>query len=85
MAGFGRLSPGGAISKEDSIMADFTRREVLAVGSSLLMSAAMAHAAASNIDDPQNFNHRFATANGIRMHYVEEGQGPLVLLLHGYP
>ena len=66
-------------------MADFTRREVLAVGSSLIMSTAMAHAAASNIDDPQNFNHRFATVNGIRMHYVEEGQGPLVLLLHGYP
>lgn len=36
-------------------------------------------------DNPQAFTHRFATINGIRMHYVEEGQGPLVLLLHGYP
>ena len=36
-------------------------------------------------DDPQAFHHKFANVNGIRMHYVEEGQGPLVLLLHGYP
>lgn len=41
--------------------------------------------AAYGIDDPQTFSHRFATVNGIRMHYVEEGQGPLVILLHGYP
>lgn len=39
----------------------------------------------SGIDDPRSFTHRVATVNGIRMHYVEEGQGPLVVLLHGYP
>lgn len=39
----------------------------------------------SHIDDPQGFSHRFATTNGIRMHYVEEGAGPLVVFLHGYP
>lgn len=38
-----------------------------------------------NADDPQAFNHRFADVNGIRMHYVDEGQGPLIILLHGYP
>lgn len=27
----------------------------------------------------------FAEVNGIRMHYVEQGSGPLVLLLHGFP
>lgn len=36
-------------------------------------------------DDPQAFNHRFAQVNGIRMHYVDEGYGPLVILLHGFP
>ncbi|WP_218190671.1 alpha/beta fold hydrolase [Pseudomonas sp. R37(2017)] len=36
-------------------------------------------------DDPDAFTHRFAEVNGIRMHYVEEGQGPLVILLHGFP
>ena len=36
-------------------------------------------------DDPQGFNHCIADVNGIRVHYVDEGHGPLVLLLHGYP
>ncbi|MBI2764815.1 MAG: alpha/beta hydrolase [Chloroflexi bacterium] len=29
--------------------------------------------------------HRFAETNGIRMHYVEQGSGPLVVLCHGFP
>ena len=29
--------------------------------------------------------HRFIETNGIRMHVAEAGQGPLVLLLHGFP
>lgn len=29
--------------------------------------------------------HRFCEVNGIRLHYVEEGAGPLVVLLHGFP
>ncbi|SAK59833.1 alpha/beta hydrolase [Caballeronia hypogeia] len=36
-------------------------------------------------DDPAAFNHCFAEVNGIRMHYIDEGQGPLVILLHGFP
>ena len=38
-----------------------------------------------NVDDPNSFTHRFAQINGIRIHFVEEGQGPLVILLHGIP
>jgi hypothetical protein len=29
--------------------------------------------------------HRFIEINGIRMHIAEAGEGPLVLLLHGFP
>jgi pimeloyl-ACP methyl ester carboxylesterase len=29
--------------------------------------------------------HRFVETNGIRMHVVEQGEGPLVLLCHGWP
>jgi pimeloyl-ACP methyl ester carboxylesterase len=29
--------------------------------------------------------HRFAHTNGIRMHYVEAGTGPLVIFCHGFP
>ncbi len=27
----------------------------------------------------------YATVNGVRLHYVSQGKGPLVLLLHGFP
>jgi epoxide hydrolase A/B len=29
--------------------------------------------------------HRVIETNGIRMHFVEQGRGPLVLLCHGFP
>ena len=29
--------------------------------------------------------HRFIETNGIRMHLAEQGTGPLVVLLHGFP
>ncbi|HLZ69057.1 MAG TPA: alpha/beta hydrolase [Dehalococcoidia bacterium] len=29
--------------------------------------------------------HHYETVNGIRMHWAEQGRGPLVLLLHGFP
>ena len=28
---------------------------------------------------------RFVDTNGVRMHFVEAGRGPLVVLLHGFP
>ena len=31
------------------------------------------------------FRHDYADVNGVRLHYVSVGQGPLVLFLHGYP
>jgi pimeloyl-ACP methyl ester carboxylesterase len=39
----------------------------------------------ADADDPGAFNHCFAEANGIRVHYVDEGRGPLVILMHGFP
>ena len=38
-----------------------------------------------DVDAAHTFAHNFINTNGIRMHYVEEGQGPLVILLHGFP
>lgn len=35
--------------------------------------------------DPSSFSHRTVQANGISVHFVEEGTGPLVILLHGFP
>ena len=31
------------------------------------------------------WTHQEAQVNGIRLHYVEAGEGPLVVLLHGFP
>lgn len=31
------------------------------------------------------WEHRVAQVNGVRLHYVEAGSGPLVVLLHGFP
>ena len=35
--------------------------------------------------DSAGWTHGYATTNGVRLHYVEQGEGPLVLLLHGFP
>ncbi len=32
-----------------------------------------------------NVTHRFVESNGIRLHIAEQGTGPLVVLLHGFP
>ena len=29
--------------------------------------------------------HKYLTTNGIRLHYVTQGEGPLMLFLHGFP
>lgn len=34
---------------------------------------------------PGPWTHREVSANGIRLHVVEHGDGPLVVLLHGFP
>ncbi|MHB9879326.1 alpha/beta fold hydrolase [Pacificimonas sp. ICDLI1SI03] len=32
-----------------------------------------------------DWQHRYARINGIGMHYVEQGEGPLLILCHGFP
>lgn len=31
-----------------------------------------------------SFTHRFASVNGTRLHYVAGGNGPAIVLLHGW-
>ena len=29
--------------------------------------------------------HHYADVNGVRLHYAAEGQGPLLMFVHGFP
>jgi len=31
------------------------------------------------------WKHQYAKVNGVRLHYVTEGKGPLIIFLHGFP
>ena len=35
--------------------------------------------------ESEQWKHHYIDVNGIRLHYVEQGAGPLVILLHGFP
>jgi len=32
-----------------------------------------------------DWQHAFLTTNQVRLHYVTQGQGPLMVMLHGFP
>lgn len=32
-----------------------------------------------------SWTHEYITANGLKFHYVTQGKGPLILMLHGFP
>src|SRR5580700_2306682 len=49
----------------------------------LLHSQARAQTAPAAL--PAGFSDNYADVNGVRLHYVSIGKGPLVLFLHGYP
>ena len=37
------------------------------------------------MSETEKFNHQYATINGLRYHYVREGSGPPLFLIHGWP
>lgn len=39
----------------------------------------------SPLQDSANWQHGYVQTNGVRLHYVSQGDGPLLLLLHGFP
>jgi pimeloyl-ACP methyl ester carboxylesterase len=50
---------------------------------SLLLLVCSSNATTTEL--PEGAESRFVSVNGIRLHYVTMGQGPLVILLHGWP
>ncbi|CDX17652.1 Epoxide hydrolase [Mesorhizobium sp. ORS 3324] len=80
--------------------ATFSRRDILWAGSALALGAAFADphkAAAAEIrgagPEPKSWvdpampevRHRMIETNGIRLHVAEQGEGPLIILCHGFP
>lgn len=56
---------------------------VLFFAAALLLTVALQPARAADL--PEGAESKFADVNGIRMHYVQMGEGPLLVLLHGWP
>jgi pimeloyl-ACP methyl ester carboxylesterase len=50
---------------------------------SLILSCPALASQAANL--PKGAESQFAQVNGIRLHYVKMGEGPLLILLHGWP
>ncbi|MFE0462188.1 alpha/beta fold hydrolase [Kitasatospora sp. NPDC058965] len=48
-------------------------------------SAVSGRATSWNVRTPGPWTHRDLAANGARFHIAEQGEGPLVLLVHGWP
>src|SRR5581483_9264363 len=67
----------------------FSRRDMLRAGSALALGAAfagpLAAAAAPPVSTMPDVKHRMIETNGIRLHAAEQGEGPLVILCHGFP
>ena len=80
--------------------ATFSRRDMLRAASALAVAAALAEpskaaapAPSAAVPQPTSWvdaampevTHRVIETNGIRLHVAEQGEGPLVILCHGFP
>jgi pimeloyl-ACP methyl ester carboxylesterase len=57
------------------------------VPAAVLMAAlaVSAEASAQSADIEARVTHGYADSGGVRIHYAELGQGPLIVMLHGFP
>ena len=80
--------------------ATFSRRDVLWAGAALTVGAAFAEPPEVAAAEPSGAGseptswvdsampevmHRMIETNGIRLHVAEQGEGPLIILCHGFP
>jgi pimeloyl-ACP methyl ester carboxylesterase len=80
--------------------ATFSRRDMLRAGGALTLGAAFAEPLKAAAAEPSGagpeptswvdpampeVTHRMIETNGIRLHVAEQGEGPLVILCHGFP
>ena len=80
--------------------ATFSRRDMLWAGGALTVGAAFAEPLKAAAAEPSGagpeptswvdstmpeVTHRMFETNGIRLHVAEQGEGPLIILCHGFP
>jgi pimeloyl-ACP methyl ester carboxylesterase len=80
--------------------ATFSRRDMLRAGGALTVGAAFAEPLKAAAAEPSGagaeptswvdsampeVTHRMIETNGIRLHVAEQGEGPLIILCHGFP
>src|ERR1700680_420204 len=80
--------------------APFSRRDMLWAGGALTVGAAFAEPLKAAAAEPSGagseptswvdsampeVTHRMIETNGIRLHVAEQGEGPLIILCHGFP
>ena len=78
--------------------ATLSRRDMLRAGAALTVGAALAEPSKAAEPDgagpePASWvdlatteaTHRMIETNGVRLHVAEQGEGPLVILCHGFP
>jgi pimeloyl-ACP methyl ester carboxylesterase len=54
------------------------------IHSAVLTAGVLAATSAAGMRQPV-LNDQYVTVNGVRLHYVSAGSGPLILFLHGFP
>ena len=80
--------------------ATFSRRDMLWAGGALTVGAAFAEPLKAAAPEPSEagpgptswvdsampeVTHRMIETNGVRLHVAEQGEGPLIILCHGFP
>lgn len=54
-------------------------------GAAVLLFALLLAGAAARAGEPPQFTSHYADSDGVKIHYVSAGEGPLVVFIHGFP
>ena len=81
----GKLTSRNRRSVLQGIAATVASPALIASSDAIADAARGVVAAADSNDKQSNLTHRTVSVNGLQFHIAESGQGPLVLLCHGFP
>lgn len=82
----GGIAVRGLPSFRQAILALPRRLLARLIPAAAIAACTLAFAAnAKDSDMPMSIEHAYATNNGVRIHYAALGQGPLVVMIHGFP